>query len=300
MRNSEHNPEPTNDRDMDTSTAARLLDAADHVSVRVNEGTDFRTHALIQGWGTAVLFVYVAAFLLLFTAPGQDGEAGGPPSGIIYANALLIAVLAQSQLVQGARNRIPISFAGPLRGRKLWLTLVGVILFMAVAVSSLLGVEFGWWVSLVVAACTAAPLGILSVVSAQKARRNTARAPLLSPRSPLSRTARVITASLGIYFGVTGALTVTPLFWFSLATVFLILILLAMMIGWNARWGLPRAGSEWGQRQWMAFGASFTLLVALTLVVARTSWNTPWVGVIGGILIALPLALSALPTRRQR
>ena len=300
MSDSEHGLDPTDDRDMDTPTASRLLGAADRVSVRVNEGTDFRTHALIQGWGVAVLFVYVTTFLLLFTAQGQDGAAGGSPSGIIYTNVLVIAILTLSQLVQGARNRIPISLAGPLRGWKLWLTLVGIILFMAAAGASLFGIELALWVALIVAACVAAPFGVLSVASARRVHKRSARAPLMSPRSPLSKTARVITANLGVYFGVTGALTVAPMVWYSVSSVFLILILLVIMIGWNARWGLPRVGSEWGQRQWMAFGASFTLLFALTLVVVRTSWNTAWVGVIGGILIAMPLALSALPTRHQR
>ena len=300
MSGSEHGPDPTNDLDMDTPTASQLLGAADRVSVRVNEGTDFRTHALIQGWGAAVLFGYVTTFLLLFTTQRQDGAAGGSPSGIIYANSLVIVLLTLSQLVQGARNRIPISLAGPLRGWKLWLTLVGIILFMAVAGASLFGIELDWWVVLIVAACVAAPLGVLAVASARRGHRSAARAPLLSPPSPLSKTARVITANLGISFGVAGALTVAPVIWYSLSTVFLILILIVLMIGWNSWWGLPRVGSEWGQRQWIASGASITLLFALTLVVARTSWNTAWVGVVGGILIAIPLALSTIPTRRQR
>lgn len=300
MENSGHNHEPANDRDLDASAAAQLLGAADHVSVRVNEGTDFRTHALIQGLGAAVIFVYVVAFLLLFAASGPGRQGNGSTSVSTFAITLVVAFLAQSQLIQGAHNRIPISLSSPLRGWKLWLMLIGLFLFMAVAGASIFGVEFGWWVGLVVAACTAAPLGIASIGSAQKARRNPARVSFVPPPSPLTKTARVITAGLGVYFGVAGAVTVAPGFWSALISLFLVFILMALMFGWKARWGLPRAGSEWRKRQWVAFGISFALLVALTLVVAKTSWGAPWFGVTGGILIALPLALSALPIGRQR
>lgn len=283
---------------MDASTAAQLLGAANRVSDRVNERTDFRISALIQGWGAAALFIYVAAFLLLFTTPGQGG--GGPDHNAAFVSTLLIAILVQNQLIQGARNRILISLAHTLRSWKLWLQLIGFALFIAVSVASLFGVQFSWWVSFVVTICLTAPLGIASVSSAQKARRNPARAPIVAPHPPLSKTARVMTAGLGVYFGIAGAVTVTPRQWSSTANLLLTLIVVGLMIGWNAWWGLPRVGSEWGQRQWVAQGVSFALLMTVTVVVARTSWDIPWVGAIGGILIALPLVLSVLPQRRQR
>ncbi len=298
MMDSEHARDPESTRDMDAATAAQLLDAADRVSVRVNDGTDFRTPALIQGWGAAALFIYVTAFLLLFTAPALDGVESA--HGTTFVSTLVMAILVQSQLVHGARHQILISLAAPLRGWKLWLQLIGLALFIAIAAASVFGVKFGWWVSLVVAVCITAPLGLASLRSAQNARGNPARVPLVSPRPPLSRSARVMTAGLGAFFGVAGAVTAMPNLWSSVANLFLFLFLLLLMIGWNARWGLPRLGSEWGQRQWVGYGVSFTLLVALTLVVATTSLTTPWVGVIGGILVALPLALSTLRLRRQR
>lgn len=287
-----------NGLDMDASTAAQLLEAADRVSVRVNEGTDFRIPALIQGWGASALFIYVAAFLLLFTAPGKDG--GGSDHNAAFLSTLVIAILVQSQLIQGARNRILISLARPLRNWKLWLQIIGFVVFMGVAAASLFGLKFSWWVSFVVAIFVTAPLGIASLSSAQKARRHPARTPLLSPHPPLSRTARVMTASLGAYFGLAGAMTLAPRPWSSIVNLLLILIVVGLMIGWNARWGLPRASSEWGPRQWAAHGISFTLLVTLTIVVARTSWVIPWVAAMGGILIALPLVLSALPQRHEQ
>ena len=68
------------------------------MSIRVNGGTDFRIAALIQGWGAAALFIYVAAFLLLFTASGQDGN--GSDHNVGFLSTLAIAILVQSQLVR--------------------------------------------------------------------------------------------------------------------------------------------------------------------------------------------------------
>jgi hypothetical protein len=300
MTDSVRNHEPENNRDADVNAAqaAHLLDVADQVSIRVNEGTDFRIAALILGWGAAALFIYVAAFLLLFTAPGQDG--GGSDHIAAFLSPLLIAILVQSQLIQGARNRILISLGRPLRSWKLWLQLFGFVLFVAVAAASLFGLHFSWWVSFVVAIFVTAPLGIASLSSARKAREHPARTPLVSPRSPLSGTARVMTAGLGAYFGLAGAMTLAPRPWSSIVNLLLILIVVGLMIGWNARWGLPRVSSEWGLRPWAAHGTSFTLLVTLTVVVARTSWASPWIAATGGILIALPLLVSALPQRHAQ
>ena len=293
-----HEPENNRDVDVDAAQAAHLLDVAEQVSVRVNEGTDFRIAALIQGWGAAALFIYVAAFLLLFTASGPDGNGSDHNVGIL--STLAIAILVQSQLIQGARNRILISLARPLRSWKLWLQLVGFVLFIAVGAASLFGLQFSWWVSFVVAIFVTAPLGIASLSSARKARKHPARTPLASPHLPLSRTSCVMTAGLGAYFGLAGAMTLLPRQWSSIVDFLLILIVVGLMAGWNARWGLPRVSSEWGLRQWAAHGTSFTLLVTLTIVVARTSWASPWVAATGGILIALPLVVSAPPQRRAQ
>lgn len=290
--------EPEGDLTTDASTAAHLLDVADQVSVRVNEGTGFRSAALIQGWGAAVLFIYVTAFLLLFTASGLDGN--GSDHNVGFSSTLVIAILVQIQLIQGARNRILISVARPLRNWKLWLQLFGFVLFIAIAAASLFGLQFSWWVSFVVAIFVTAPLGIASLSSARKARKHPTRTPLVSPHLPLSRTARVMTAGLGAYFSLAGAMTLLPRQWSSIGNLLLILIVVGVTAGWNSRWGLPRVSSEWGLRQWAAHGISFTLLVTLTVVVARTSWASPWIAATAGILIALPLVLSALSQHRKR
>jgi hypothetical protein len=300
MVDSEHDPASAANSGIERSTASELLGGADRASLRVNQGIDFRTEARILGWSAAALFVYSSTFLLLLSASVRVTTAGDAPSPVMYGNVLLIVFLAFEQLVQGARNQLPISLVRPLRGRWLWLALPGFLLFLAAGIAILVGVEVAWWADIVVAACLAALPGFLCITSARKARTNPADRSLASARAPLSKSARLTTTGLGIYFGVAGVLTLVPPHGYSIAAIVLMLIMVAMMIGWSAPWGLPSVGSEWGQRQWTAFGASFALLFALTLLAALTPWNSAWVGGTAGLLIALPLVHSALPSARRR
>jgi hypothetical protein len=66
------------------------------------------------------------------------------------------------------------------------------------------------------------------------------------------------------------------------------------MLGfYRSRWGLPAVGSEWGSPQWLGFGASFLLLMALTVVLSTAVHPLPWVGIVGGLIVALPLVAAA-------
>ena len=149
-----------------------------------------------------------------------------------------------------------------------------------------------------VATAIAAPLGVLTFSTARKAGGTTAHLQFSSPRSPLGRTTAGMTAGMGVYFGVVAA--VTPYPWFPVAALILTLLLFVVLIGWNARWGLPRVGSEWGQPQWIAFGIAFTLLFVLTIVATKTTADTPLIATISSIVIAAPLVCSMLRTYRQR
>jgi hypothetical protein len=272
------------------STAARLLADAERAGARARAQTDFRSHAVIQGWVAAALFVYAATFLLLFGNPGHGGSPVG--SAYSYLGVLLIPFLLLSQLVQGARNRLPISVALPHRGAMLLLMLPGMALFLAEAIATQIGFDYPWWANLLVAAAIAAPLSGLAISTARNASGTAPHAHDASPRPPLSRIAAVMTAGLGIYFGVIAALT--PYSWFTVATLFYTLALVVLLIGGSAPWGLPSVGSEWGQSQWVAFGVSFTLLFALAVVAAETAWNTPLVATVCSIVIAAPLVCSTL------
>lgn len=298
MTNSDFGGKANHDNEISPTTASQMLANADRVSTSAQGRVDLRTQSLIQAWGPLVIFAYVTTFLLLFTYPTQVAGANVFNAGPMYANILLIPLLAQTQLVQGARNRLPVSDATPVKGRKLLFVLLGIAAFMAIAAASLLGVMIPWWVSILVAVCAATPPAILAVISSKKARIQTHDRPSSGNQQPLSKPARCVTLGLGIYLGIAGVSTTFS--WFLLAAVGLLLILIILMICGNTRWGLVSVGSEWQQHHWVAFGASFLLFFALTLTVVRTSWNTPVVGMIGGALIAAPLVIAALTSGRQK
>ena len=65
------------DQSLDASTAAQLLGDAKRVGVSVRAHTDFRAHALLQGWTAAAIFVYAATFLLLFGSADHIGSTDG-------------------------------------------------------------------------------------------------------------------------------------------------------------------------------------------------------------------------------
>ena len=161
--------ESRSDRDASESlspgsrAAAQLLSQTERVSAHVLNQTDFRADALIQGWVAAALFAYVATFLVVFTAPGTS-EAGRSP-GSSYRFNLLIPFLLLSQLVQGARNRLPIMSSFPQRrASKLLVFLPGPAVFFAAAAACSAGVRLPWWVSLLAAFAAAVPPASASIL----------------------------------------------------------------------------------------------------------------------------------------
>lgn len=291
-------PRTAENVNLDSATAALLLSRAECVGVDVVKQTDFRALSVIQGWVAATSFVYVATFLVLFAHPGTSEGVSNSASS--YVNVLVIPFLLFSQLVQGARSRLPIIASFPQRlTPKLLLILPGVAIFAAAATAYIIGVRFPWWGSLLIACAIAAPLGILAIVSASKARGHAFPRPnTVHSRQLLSRTAARMTAGLGCYLGVLAALT--PYGWFPVAAGILTFVLVMLVAGWTARWGLPSVGSEWGFSDWVGFGIAFTLLFAVAIVAARTPWDTPFIGILGGAVIAAPLFISAIkPPRHQ-
>jgi len=144
------------DLSLNASTAARLLADAERVGARTRAQIDYRAHAVIQGWVAVALFVYVATFLLLFGTPAPIGSATGTGPNYAYVNVLVVPFLTLTQIVQGARDRLPISVVLPHR-RAMLLMLPGLTLFLATAIASLVGFGYPWWANLLVAAAIAAP-----------------------------------------------------------------------------------------------------------------------------------------------
>ncbi|NYI41496.1 hypothetical protein [Demequina lutea] len=287
--------EAPTDVNLDASAAARLLADAERVGARTLAHTDFRAHAVIQGWVAAALFVYVGTYLLLFFNPGPEGSAVFHAYN--YVGLVMVPFLLLTQLVQGARNRLLISVAMPRGGLRLLLMLPGLIVFLAAMVASVADVGYPWWANLVAAAFVAVPMGVLAFGTARKAGGMSSHRRPATPSAPLGRAAATATVTLGISFGVIAALT--PYSWYFWVTVLPLLAVIVLSFGSGSRWGLPSIGSEWGQSQWFAFGITFTLLFALAVVAARTSWDTPLVATLSGVAVAVPLVCTTLRTYRR-
>ncbi|MDJ0348049.1 hypothetical protein [Cryobacterium sp. PH29-G1] len=280
----------TNDDHLDAAGAARLLEAGAAARARADSAVDYRTLARMQFGIAGSMFIYLSAFLLLVGNQQQSAAPTGSTSGFSYSVVLLIPFLVLSQLVMGASAR---SRVLRTHRRLLVITLVALVPFGVVGVLNLLGVSYPWGINLLVAAAPATPLIWQGGMLARRAGPTPPRA----PRTPLNRPARIMTGCLGLYFGLTGMLAAFS--WFALAGLGLMLALVALLTLASSRWGLPSLGSDWRSPEWNGFAASFILLVTLAVVLARTDWNTPLAGVVGGVLVAAPLVVAAIRGARS-
>jgi hypothetical protein len=281
---------PIDDHFLDAAGAARLLEAGAVASARADAAVDHRVLARTQFGVAAAMFIYLSAFLLLFGNQTQDAVAGAAQGGYAFGNMLLIPFLVLSQLVMGVRDRV-----GVIRAHRPYLsiTLIGLIPFLLLAGLSVLGVSYPWSFNLVAAAAPAVPLAGLGLKTARRAGPRSRPA----ARSEPGRPARIMTASLGLYLGLTGMLATFS--WFALTGLGLVIVLIVLLALISTRWGLPSLGAVWSTSEWTAYGISFSLLVSLAVVLARTPWNTPLVGAVGGVLVALPLVVAAIRSARS-
>ena len=280
-----------NDTDrLDAAGAARLLEAGAVASARADGAVDHRVLARTQCGIAAAMFIYISAFLLLFGNQTQEAVSGAASGGYAYANVLLIPFLVLTQLVMGVRDRVRV-----LRAHRpsLVFTLIGLIPFLALAVLSVFGVSYPWGFNLVAAAAPAVPMVWLGLKSARRADPPATTVAHSEPGRP----ARIMTASLGLYLGLTGMLAAFN--GFALTGLGLITVLIVLLALFSSRWGLPSLGAAWSTREWTAYALSFTLLVTLAVVLARTPWTTPLVGVVGGMLVAAPLVVAAVRGARS-
>ena len=280
----------TNDDDLDAASAARLLEAGAAARARADSAVDYRTLARLQFGIAGSMFVYLSAFLLLVGNQPQTAASAGSTSGFSYSIVLLIPFLVLTQLVMGvsARSRVLRTHR-----RLLLITLVALVPFGVVGVLNLMEASYLWGINLLVAAAPATPL----VWQGWKlARRAGPKLPRVPP-TLLNRPARIMTGCLGLYFGLTGMLAAFS--WFAFAGLGLMLALVALLALASSRWGLPSLGSDWSSPEWNGFATSFILLVTLAIVLARTDWNTPLVGIVGGIFVAVPLVVAAVRGARS-
>ncbi|GAB3119868.1 hypothetical protein [Glaciibacter psychrotolerans] len=277
---------------LDAADAARLLHSGQQVGQRVYATIDFRTQALVQAGTALAIFVYVSAFLFLFG--GQDATAvtNAAAGGYSFSTTLLLPILVLSFLTLGVRDTLRATLLSRHPSLSITAGLVGIIPFMVVAAASIFGAHYSWWVNPLATLCAAAQPATLALRSARNARTHPAPSVPAGTRVALSTQALTVTVAVGVLFGLAAA---SGAFRYgAIVGAFVMVLLLVMLALSTTRWGLSAVGAEWGRAQWLGFAASFGLLVGVTVILVRTPFDAPLIGIAGGLTVAAPLALSAI------
>ena len=273
------------------ANAAELLRRHSEMRDRVGQLGPSRSFARLSVWSALALAVYLAAFLLSFSAGSGQGENGGTAPAA-YTNMLLFPFLLFGALIAGAQERFSIRSTG---ARTAWIP-KGLVLgaFIALFVLNLLGVDYPWWLNVfvVLAAFVALafePLRLLRHAPATPASERWTN-------QPLSPAARRMTALIGVAAGA--LLATSSESWFLYVSLLSMLFLVLVLVGWRARWGLLRTGYEWGPLHWGAFGITMSILFLVGVLLSRTNWvSAPVAIATGATALLVMVAASALPVR---
>lgn len=273
-------------------SAARQLENYEALRSRTSLQGPSRAFALITLWSAILLAVYVAVFL--FSFGGRTVNEVVSAGGYSVSGILVFPVLLFSSLVRGAQERFGIR-AKPAPGHWIAYGLI-IVGFMTLAGLSIAGLNYPWGLNLLVAMALFATMATGPI-------RQLHRSPGSESdrwwNEPLDRLARLSTTSIGVAAGLLAA-TITQT-WFSIVSAVVMMSLVVVLIGWQARWGLPRTGYEWGPIHWMAFGIVVSVLFLQSVLLSHTSWITTSISVAVGVLIFLVMFIaSVLPARAGR
>lgn len=244
-------------------------------------------------WSAMVVTVYVAAFLLLFGVKTEE-EITSQPGGYQVHWLLVVPLMAFSFLVSGARERFAV------RSTSLWPSWVVLALFIgafvAMGIFWFADIGYPWWLNI------ALPLLMFLVMAAGPVRglRSAPRSETESwPNEPLSGAARVITVVLGLILGVLLVVSTNHY-----ASIFLLLgamVFIVLGTGMQAsRFGLSRAGNEWGPLHWGSFGVCAALIFATVVLRGHANLPVEVLSPVIGVLVALIMVVAALLPRRRR
>lgn len=274
------------------ASAARQLRNYEALRSRTSLQGPSRAFALFTLWSAIIVAVYVAVFL--FSFGGQTANEVVGAGGYSSSQILVFPVLLYSSLVRGARERFKIR-TKPAPGHWIAYGLI-IVGFMTLAGLRIAGVNYPWSLNLLVAVA-------LFVTMATGPIRQLRRSPSSDAdrwgNEPLDRLARISTTLIGIAAGLLAS-TITQA-WFPLVSVMVMMSLGVVLIGWQARWGLPRTGYDWGAIHWMTFGIVVSVLFLMSVLLSHTNWMTTPISVAAGVLIfLLMLIASFLPARARR
>ena len=279
---------------LSTDAAARLLQASDTVDDRVREAIAARTQAIIDAWMAVAVVAYSLAFAFANVGaaagagliPGVEGTTG---EGVSATFLVLSAFFAASGLTDGLTQSLRHP-TGPGAKRRGYVT-ASLLPFAAIAYLVFFAPTASWPLALMIVTVAAAPVVVLAIRSAQRAKLAGVRRPEPALSALLDPSGRVGTAILGLWLGAIGTLTAPT---FGIAGLIAACAFFLVLLGTRTtRCGLDRLAEDWGRTQWTAFGCSYLLVLALSVLLARTTWDVGVVGVVGGILIAAPLVFAA-------
>lgn len=273
-----------------TDDAAEQLRNHDDVRDRVAHRGPSRAFALLMLWSAIMLSVYVGLFLLAFGSRPLDEMSS---SAGRYSTMLVFPILVFSALVSGARERFSIR-TKPSLGHWIAYGLI-VAAFLGMLGAIVAGVGYPWWLNILVPAALFVTMAARPIAQLQRAATPDSD-PWVS--KPLSGPARATTVMIGAALGLIAATSSQP--WFPLVNAAVMLLLVVVLAGWRARWGLPRTGYEWGPVHWTGFGISTGVLFLLAVLLARTESVTAPISMTAGILILLVMLLASMVPFRAR
>lgn len=272
--------------------AASQLRQHDAVRARAERGGLSRGYAWLLVLGSLFVSIYVGVFLFAFY--GFDASTG--TGGYSYTNLLVLPVLFFSALVSGARERFSVRKKPPFAQ---WIGL-GVVFaaIMVLAGLSVASVTYPGWLNPLVAVALFAVSAAAPIRQLLSARGASTSEPWENKR--LSVPVQWTTAAIGAVIGILAAASAST--WFPIASAGLMLgSLIVALLGWRARWGLPRTGYEWGPLHWAAFGIAITLTFTLVALLADNSSIPAWFHVaVGPSVFALMAIASRMPPRSRR
>ena len=264
--------------------------AALETVARVSERTAglSRPHAWLLLWGAVLISVYLAIALALVS------NGGSPQTSTVIFGLMLPTMITFSAVVAGTRDR----FASRLRPpATYWVALaVTIVGYFVLATVGIFGGGYPWWVVLLAGAATFVLLGGPTAAYLLRGDRPpTVEDPWHSHR--LSSPARAVTIGIGVYLGLTTALSS-----FTLPAVFVsalgILALAVSSLAPGAKWSVARTGLEWGRTQWAGYAVSTGIMftLALATIVAGHPIAPPIV-ILCGLLVCSALLAAAITPR---
>ena len=264
--------------------------AALETVARVSERTAGRSrpHAWLLLWGAVLISVYLAIAL------AQVANGSSPQTSSVIFGLMLPTMITYSAVVAGTRDR----FGSRLRlPPTYWVALaVTIVGYFVLATVGIFGGGYPWWVVVLAGAATFVLLGAPTVAYLLRGdRRPTVEDPWRS--RPLSTHARAVTIGIGVYLGMTTALSS-----FTLLVPFVsflgMLALAVSSLAPGAKWSVTRSGLEWGRTQWAGYAVSTAIMFALALATIFAGHPiAPPIAILCGVLVCSALLAAAITPR---